>query len=138
MPNAAMNETKRILSEATRRLTLAEAARVIGVDIGPAAVWRMARKGTLALDGTRVRLRHERIGRKIFTRPEWIEDYMAELNRADLLHFDGIGQPCQQNLVPAQLEIARAELATMGFKSDAKPTAECAAPKISKREKPRR
>jgi hypothetical protein len=41
----------------------------------------------LARDGTRVRLKHRRIGGKIFTSPEWIDEFTEALTNADTAYF---------------------------------------------------
>jgi len=64
-------------------LTPAQAARLCPVKISPEGVWRWMRKGVLARDGTRVFLRHIRIGRRVFTRKEWLDEHWAELAAAD-------------------------------------------------------
>jgi len=42
-------------------------------------IWRWCRKGVLSRAGKRVRLRHVRIGGKIFTEAEWLNEFGQSL-----------------------------------------------------------
>jgi hypothetical protein len=51
-------------------------------------MWRWCRRGVLARTGDRIRLEHVRVGGKLFTRPEWVQDFGHRLAQADARYFD--------------------------------------------------
>lgn len=88
-----MNEKHPALT-GTDYLSIAEGCAhvqaITGQKVRPStnAFWRWERKGIKARSGERVKLRHVRIGGKIYTRPDWIEQFLNELADADAEHFD--------------------------------------------------
>ena len=68
-------------------ITLSEAAKHAPGRPTTAAVWRWARQGVKARSGTRVFLRHVRVGGRIFTRPDWLGQFFAATAQADVQHF---------------------------------------------------
>lgn len=71
----------------TTYLSCSQAARQCPIKLDPSAVWRWMRQGVVARDGERVYLRHCRVGRRVFTRPEWLERFWEELAEADRAAF---------------------------------------------------
>jgi len=59
-----------------------------GVKVSPASIWRWAVQG---IGG--VRLQHGRLGNRILTTAEWLEQFMAEVARAKR---DGKAEPVEQ------------------------------------------
>lgn len=55
--------------------------------VHPSAVWRWARKGLVGRSGRRVRLRHVRVGKRVYTTAAWLEQFFRQLAEADLGHF---------------------------------------------------
>ena len=51
-------------------------------------IWRWCRKGVKATSGDMVKLRHVRIGGKIHTTKQWLDDFFESLAAADMDHFD--------------------------------------------------
>lgn len=67
-------------------LTLSQAAALLpGHSSG--SLWRWCRKGVEARSGGRVRLRHVRLGGRLYTRADWVDAFGAELAAADEGHF---------------------------------------------------
>lgn len=64
-------------------------------------VWRWCRRGVLARNGERIRLKHVRIGGKIFTTRRWLDDFGRGLAAEDAKYF---------SLSEATAAVARAEL----------------------------
>ena len=73
---------------ATDYITLGEAAKLAPGRPSANCIWRWCRKGVLSRSGQRVRLRHVRIGGKIFTKAEWLNEFGQRLAAADAEHFD--------------------------------------------------
>ena len=69
-------------------ITLTEAAKITPGRPSTNCLWRWCRRGVLARGGERVRLEHRRIGGKIFTAPDWLEEFGRKLAEADTRHFD--------------------------------------------------
>lgn len=69
-------------------ITLTEAAKITPGRPSTNCLWRWCRRGVLSRGGKRVRLEHRRIGGKIFTAPDWLEDFGRRLAEADTQHFD--------------------------------------------------
>lgn len=65
-------------------LTLAEAARLTPRRPTAGTLWRWARRGVRARDGRSIRLRHVRVGGRVYTTEQWLHEFFAELAAADL------------------------------------------------------
>jgi len=73
---------------AEEHITLTEAAKIAPGRPSTNCLWRWCRRGVLARSGDRVRLRHVRIGGKIFTTARWLEEFGRRLAEADVKYFD--------------------------------------------------
>lgn len=51
-------------------------------------VWRWCRRGVKSPSGERVRLRHIRVGGKIYTKRSWLEEFWRALAERDVAYFD--------------------------------------------------
>ena len=60
-------------------LTMIEAAALFPGNLKPFAVWRMTKKGIKRPDGVVVKLRCIRLARTNFTSPEWIKEFLGQL-----------------------------------------------------------
>lgn len=69
-------------------ITLTEAAKITPGRPSTNCLWRWCRRGVLSRGGERVRLEHRRIGGKIFTAPDWLDEFGRKLAEADTRHFD--------------------------------------------------
>lgn len=69
-------------------ITLTEATKITPGRPSPNCLWRWCRRGVLSRGGERIRLEHRRIGGKIFTTPDWLDDFGRVLAEADTNHFD--------------------------------------------------
>lgn len=74
-------------------LSLVEAAQLLPNRPSPASVWRWARRGLIAADGSRIRLAHRRLGARIYIAPEDLDRFARELASADLRHFRAVEAP---------------------------------------------
>ena len=70
-------------AELRKYLTLAQAAKVVTGAPSSAAVWRWCRRGVLARNGRRLRLRHARVGRRIYTTESWLSEFFDSVAAAD-------------------------------------------------------
>lgn len=70
-------------------LSLSEAANSDHVPGRPSAnaIWRWCRKGVKSRAGERVRLEHIRVGGKIFTCPDWLNQFFSKLAASDADYF---------------------------------------------------
>ena len=75
-------------STAEELITLTEAAKITPGRPSTNCLWRWCRRGVLSRGGERVRLEHRRIGGKIFTAPDWLDEFGRKLAEADTRHFD--------------------------------------------------
>lgn len=68
-------------------------------------LWRAGRQGTAARNGQRVYLKLDRIGGRLYTKLNWIREYVDELRRADEEHFRPTAQaePVSGKLKKARL-----------------------------------
>lgn len=73
---------------ADEHITLTQVAKVAPGRPSTNCLWRWCRRGVKARDGQRVRLKHLRIGGKIFTTLGWLETFGRELAHADAKYFD--------------------------------------------------
>jgi len=69
-------------------ITLTEAAKVMPGRPSTNCLWRWCRRGVLSRGGERIRLEHRRIGGKIFTAPDWLDEFGRRLADADTRYFD--------------------------------------------------
>jgi len=76
------------LAVANALITLTELAKITPGRPSTNCLWRWCRRGILSRGGERVRLEHRRIGGKIFTAPDWLEEFGRKLAEADTRHFD--------------------------------------------------
>ncbi len=75
-------------SETLDHITLGEASHLVPGRPSTNCMWRWCRKGVLARSGERIRLEHVRIGGRIFTRPNWVDEFSHRLTAADVSYFD--------------------------------------------------
>lgn len=52
------------------------------------AIWRWCRKGVRSRGGEYIRLRHVRLGGRVFTSLAWLAEFGEQLAAADAQHFD--------------------------------------------------
>lgn len=76
------------MHEQTKHITLTEAAKITPGRPSTNCLWRWCRRGVMSRSGTRVRLEHVRIGGKIFTTAQWVEEFGKALAEADASYFD--------------------------------------------------
>lgn len=74
-------------------LSLTQAAELLPNRPSPASLWRWARRGLIAADGSRIRLAHRRLGARIYIAPEDLDRFARELASADMRHFSGVEAP---------------------------------------------
>lgn len=74
-------------------LTLAQVAASSPGRPHVSAVWRWCRKGVLARNGERVKLRHIRIGARVFVPTGALEEFAEKLAEADATYFDQPATP---------------------------------------------
>ena len=70
-------------TELDGHLTLSQASKITPGRPSTNCIWRWCRYGVLSRTGERVYLQHIRVGGKVFTRAEWIEDFGRTLAEAD-------------------------------------------------------
>lgn len=78
-------------------LSLTQAAELLPNRPSPASVWRWARRGLLAADGSRIRLEHRRLGARIYIDRADLERFSRDLATADMRHFDAAKVVCDAN-----------------------------------------
>lgn len=64
-------------------LTFAQASRRCHFRPSISTIWRWARKGLKARSGRLIRLRHLRMGRRLVTTPQWLDEFFDHLAQAD-------------------------------------------------------
>ncbi len=78
-------------------LPLSRAAQIAPGRPSSNCVWRWCRRGLRPRAGERVYLRHVRVGGKVYTSREWLEDFGQALAEADAAYFrraeDDASQP---------------------------------------------
>src|SRR5690242_16095034 len=110
----------------TDLITITEAAQRSPGRPSTNCIWRWCRKGVLSRNGQRVRLQHLRIGGKIFTRQQWLDEFGAQVAAADAEYFDAAapqtGTPRRRRPLnqfeqerAQQVESARRTLKAAGF-----------------------
>lgn len=103
---------------ASKYLTLAQAAKLAPGRPSSCAVWRWARRGVKSRSGRRVRLKHIRVGRRLFTTLVDLEHFFADVAAADC---QGTGDrdpvSCRRTIppMPRSHEQVEAELTRMGI-----------------------
>lgn len=65
-------------------LTLSQAARQVPGRPAAGTLWRWCRRGLKVRDGRHIRLRHVRIGGRLYTTLDWIEEFGRQLAEADI------------------------------------------------------
>ena len=70
------------------RLTLTEAARVVPGRPHASTLWRWARRGIRARNGQRIRLRHQRLGARVYVTRDWLDQFATEVAAADCEAID--------------------------------------------------
>lgn len=68
-------------------LSLTDAAKIAPGRPSTNCIWRWCRRGVLARSGERVHLQHVRIGGKVFTKAQWLDDFGRRLADADAEYF---------------------------------------------------
>lgn len=91
-------------------ISFPEAARLLkGLgDPSPISVWRWARRGLLSRSGRRVRLDHVRVGARLFTSREALQEFFSAVAASDCEHFDR-KQEAPQRTTKREREINSAE-----------------------------
>ena len=79
-------------------LPLSQAAKIAPGRPSSNCLWRWCRRGVLSRGGERVYLRHSRIGGKVYTSKQWLDDFGQALADADAAYFrqnedDVVAQP---------------------------------------------
>lgn len=72
-------------------ITLTEAARRCPHQPHPASCHRWTRHGIRARNGQRIRLKHHRLGGRIYTTQIWLDAFAEAIVAADLEHFEEKG-----------------------------------------------
>lgn len=72
-------------------MTLEQAVELMSQRLGTPVtyqqVYRWVRLGTRGRDGTTHKIKHVRAGHRVYTKQQWIDDYMNALAAADDAHF---------------------------------------------------
>ena len=76
------------MHEQSKHITLTEATKITPGRPSTNCLWRWCRRGVLSRSGQRIRLEHVRIGGKIFTTADWVEQFGKALAEADASYFD--------------------------------------------------
>ena len=75
------------MHESEDLLTLSQAAKVAPGRPSANCLWRWCRRGVLSRAAERVYLQHVRVGGKVYTRAEWLEEFGRTLAEADAAYF---------------------------------------------------
>lgn len=85
-------------------LSMSEAARLTPRRPSAGTIWRWCRRGVQTRNRQYVRLRHVRVGGRVFTTQAWLEQFFEQVAAADL------GNQCWQHPnCPPQMSHQRAE-----------------------------
>jgi hypothetical protein len=109
------NPTERLtLDVAADYLSFAQATRYFHPRCHPATLTRWARKGVLCPDGSRLKLRADRIGSKWWTKRDWINKFIAAQTAAFSGSADAptVRAPAERSRAA---DAADAELAVAGW-----------------------
>ncbi len=68
-------------------VTMAEAADLAPGHPTSGTTWRWCRKGLTARDGSIIHLKHVRVGRQVYTTPQWLHEFFEAVATADQQHF---------------------------------------------------
>ena len=71
-----------------QHITLTQAAKIAPGRPSTNCMWRWCRRGVIARSGQRIKLEHIRIGGKLFTTPQWVNEFGRRLADADAQYFD--------------------------------------------------
>lgn len=69
-------------------ISITELAKLVPGRPSTNCVWRWCRKGVRSRNGERVRLQHVRIGGKIFSKTDWLNEFGAKLAESDTRYFE--------------------------------------------------
>jgi len=69
-------------------LSMSQAAKQVPGRVTPSSVWRWCRKGVKARNGQTVKLQHERVGGRVYTKAVWMQEFFASTAAADAEYFD--------------------------------------------------
>lgn len=75
------------MHEWNERITLGQAARLLPGHPSPSSLWRWCRRGVKARNGERIRMRHVRVGGKLYIQANWLDEFSKRLAEADVEHF---------------------------------------------------
>jgi hypothetical protein len=90
-------------------ISMTQAAKLTPSGVSPATVWRWARHGVKS--GLRtIALRHIRVGCRVYTKQQWLDDFYAEVADADLAHRNRIIPPQAPPHEPHDAELREAGL----------------------------
>jgi hypothetical protein len=90
-------------------MTIAEAASQAVGRPSSACVWRWARRGVLAKNGKRVKLRHIRAGARLYIPQGALDEFTEALAAADAEHFDKPSSaPEPPQATPSEIDAPRA------------------------------
>lgn len=70
----------------SKYLTLGQAAQQTPGRPSAGTIWRWARRGIRARDGNVVRLKHIRVGGRVYTTEQWLQQFFEQVAAADLGH----------------------------------------------------
>jgi len=65
-------------------ISMSEAAKRAPCRLSAKTIWRWCRRGLTVRSGTSIRLQHICVGGRVFTTAQWLEQFFAELAKADL------------------------------------------------------
>ena len=71
-----------------QHITLTQAAKIAPGRPSTNCMWRWCRRGVIARSGQRIKLEPIRIGGKLFTTPQWVNEFGRRLADADAQYFD--------------------------------------------------
>ena len=86
--NGGMTTATLTTVEADDKITLAQATHITPGRPSPSCLWRWCRQGVKARTGHRVKLRHVRVGARVFTSKIWLDEFFTALAEADAAYFD--------------------------------------------------
>lgn len=85
-------------------VTIAEFSKLVPGRPNPTTVWRWARKGIQARNGQRVRLPHQRIGRRLFVDVDAAKPFFQAIADQDVAYFQ-----CKDAITPAEIATPRTD-----------------------------
>ena len=78
-------------------ITLTEAAKLAPGRPSTNCLWRWCRRGVLSRAAERIYLRHIRVGGKVYTSKQWLDDFGQTLAEADAAYFRNEEGPAPQH-----------------------------------------